>query len=318
MATLYTLLITRKPWSIAVATLLISRKPRLALPLRSVPIPIVSAAAARRKLWRGKEQEIELSESYTCVISHVGSAAVRKRVYFDDGAAHYCWGSCSAALWETPPASVRPSLPPPAEDFLSRCFRCRKKLHDIDIFMYRASSCICISDLNEDKEMAVDHQLKVWFKNRRARWKSKQLEKEYGRLKAMHDDVLLQKCRLEAEGDELGRRPVLSCFLAFTAERDLDWGMWALQGSYYWRRKRSAVTPIYAWRPRTANPRHECAKVLSIFRMHRLPSLSLTSPVRSSHAGPCRRFVASGIRSPEVAIRSPGANFLELLCTAPQ
>ncbi|MQL88847.1 hypothetical protein Taro_021414 [Colocasia esculenta] len=136
MARLYTLLITRKPRSIAVATLLIPRKPRLAPPLRSVPIPIVSTAAARRKEWRGKEQEMEISESYTCVISHVGGAAVRKRVYFDDGAAHYCWGSCSAALWETPPASARLSLPPPAEDFLSRCFRCRKKLHDIDIFMY--------------------------------------------------------------------------------------------------------------------------------------------------------------------------------------
>ncbi|MQL98734.1 hypothetical protein Taro_031449 [Colocasia esculenta] len=64
MARLYTLLITRKPRSIAVATLLITRKPRLAPPLRSVPIPIVSAAAARRKEWRGKEQEMELSESY--------------------------------------------------------------------------------------------------------------------------------------------------------------------------------------------------------------------------------------------------------------
>ncbi|MQM14116.1 hypothetical protein Taro_047047 [Colocasia esculenta] len=80
---------------------------------------------------------MELSKSYTCVISHVGGAAVQKRLYFDDDAAHYCWGSCSTALWETPPASVRPSLLPPAEDFLSRCFRCRKKLHSIDFFMYR-------------------------------------------------------------------------------------------------------------------------------------------------------------------------------------
>ncbi|MQL92196.1 hypothetical protein Taro_024819 [Colocasia esculenta] len=127
----------------------VTRKPRLAPPLRSVPIPIVSAAAAqataRRKEWRGEEQEMEmaLSESYTCVISHVDGAAVRKRVYFDDGAGHYCWGGCSAALWETPPAPVRPSLLPPAEDFLSRCFRCRKKLHGIDIFMYRGDKAFC-------------------------------------------------------------------------------------------------------------------------------------------------------------------------------
>ncbi|MQL85347.1 hypothetical protein Taro_017870 [Colocasia esculenta] len=42
MARLYTLLIMRKPRSIAVATLLITRKLRLAPPLRSVPIPILS------------------------------------------------------------------------------------------------------------------------------------------------------------------------------------------------------------------------------------------------------------------------------------
>ncbi|XP_068654134.1 homeobox-leucine zipper protein ATHB-40-like [Aristolochia californica] len=42
-------------------------------------------------------------------------------------------------------------------------------------------------------------QVAVWFQNRRARWKTKQLEEQYSRLKTTHDSVLLEKCRLEAE-----------------------------------------------------------------------------------------------------------------------
>ncbi|KAL0907081.1 hypothetical protein M5K25_025623 [Dendrobium thyrsiflorum] len=42
-------------------------------------------------------------------------------------------------------------------------------------------------------------QVAVWFQNRRARWKSKQLEEEYIHLKSSHDAVLIEKCRLENE-----------------------------------------------------------------------------------------------------------------------
>ncbi|XP_010261410.1 PREDICTED: uncharacterized protein LOC104600255 [Nelumbo nucifera] len=37
----------------------------------------------------------------------------------------------------------------------------------------------------------------------------------------------------------------LSCFLAFAAERDLDWAMWALQGSYYLRNGRAGFEETY-------------------------------------------------------------------------
>ncbi|PKA58188.1 Homeobox-leucine zipper protein HOX14 [Apostasia shenzhenica] len=49
-------------------------------------------------------------------------------------------------------------------------------------------------------EIGLDpKQVAVWFQNRRARWKSKQLEEEYVRLRSSHDSVLLEKCRLENE-----------------------------------------------------------------------------------------------------------------------
>ncbi|MFS8016518.1 putative transcription factor homeobox-WOX family [Helianthus anomalus] len=49
-------------------------------------------------------------------------------------------------------------------------------------------------------ELGLDpRQVAVWFQNRRARWKNKQLEQEYSKLKTDHDSTLLEKCRLETE-----------------------------------------------------------------------------------------------------------------------
>ncbi|MQL85612.1 hypothetical protein Taro_018130 [Colocasia esculenta] len=112
-----------------------------AAPGRSAPIPIVAARPAsagvpRPQCWSEEEDMDELSESYTCVTTRVGGDAVRRRVYLDvdvDGPGDQ-WGSWFGLFSGSPPAG-KPA-PLPVADFLSRCFRCSKRLHGLDVFMY--------------------------------------------------------------------------------------------------------------------------------------------------------------------------------------
>ncbi|XP_031494724.1 homeobox-leucine zipper protein ATHB-40-like [Nymphaea colorata] len=49
-------------------------------------------------------------------------------------------------------------------------------------------------------EIGLDpRQVAVWFQNRRARWKSKQLEEEYQRLKSLYENANSEKSKLESE-----------------------------------------------------------------------------------------------------------------------
>ncbi|XP_062200022.1 homeobox-leucine zipper protein HOX25-like [Phragmites australis] len=52
-------------------------------------------------------------------------------------------------------------------------------------------------------------QVAVWFQNRRARWKVKKLEDDFGRLRAAHDELLAGRDALLADNDRL-RSQVIS------------------------------------------------------------------------------------------------------------
>ncbi|KAM0939376.1 putative Zf-FLZ domain, FCS-Like Zinc finger/14 [Dioscorea sansibarensis] len=118
---------------------------------RSEPIPIVSAGTARRPPKKEDEEKkkkmMMMSETYTCVTSHVGGNSVKKRVYLDDGSGVMDgnYKSSLNVVFETPSAAAVRVPPPPSleVDFLSRCYLCRKRLHGLDIFMYRGDMAFC-------------------------------------------------------------------------------------------------------------------------------------------------------------------------------
>lgn len=51
-------------------------------------------------------------------------------------------------------------------------------------------------------------QVAIWFQNRRARWKTKQLERDYGILKANYDTLKLDYNNLEQENGALTQKVV--------------------------------------------------------------------------------------------------------------
>ncbi|KAG9158383.1 hypothetical protein Leryth_013124 [Lithospermum erythrorhizon] len=90
--------------------------------------------------------EMELSEEYTCVISH--GANPRTTHIFDDCIVESCCGvsKLSESRKETP-FSADHSLRFPSEDFLSSCNYCKKNLgQGVEIYMYRGEKAFCSSD----------------------------------------------------------------------------------------------------------------------------------------------------------------------------
>lgn len=112
---------------------------------RSAPIRIGSVATEpgmRAAAASKKDENAELSESYTCVISHLGGNRVKKRVYFGDGG-----GSLLVEPpWPPPPPAAGTVDPPFAvAEFLRCCFLCKQQLGRTDVYMYRYPSTSSIS-----------------------------------------------------------------------------------------------------------------------------------------------------------------------------
>jgi homeobox-leucine zipper protein len=49
-------------------------------------------------------------------------------------------------------------------------------------------------------------QVAIWFQNRRARWKTKQLERDYGTLKANYEALNLDYSNLEQKNEALAQK----------------------------------------------------------------------------------------------------------------
>ncbi|XP_059454788.1 FCS-Like Zinc finger 14-like [Corylus avellana] len=143
---------------------------------RSTPIPIVSSAKAAAN-FRGpvndkeRDEEVdELSESYTCVISHLGSNVVEKRVYFDDKLNGVVGDCCGAACVVNDSGVIVFSASPVnigearmefwTADFLSSCYLCKKQLLGLDIFMYRGEKAFCSGECRDKHIRSDDYKEK--------------------------------------------------------------------------------------------------------------------------------------------------------------
>ncbi|XP_076898327.1 FCS-Like Zinc finger 14-like [Bidens hawaiensis] len=144
-----------------------TQNPFFSVSPRSNPIPIFSKNPSK--------EGIELSEEYTCVISHVGNNLIKKREYFDDGIKRKSGvsGGHTTSYWvssggvagygggggvfcsPSPPVVVGGGMVFEDVDFLNSCYLCKKKLHGLDIFIYKGEKAFCSEECRY-KQISVD------------------------------------------------------------------------------------------------------------------------------------------------------------------
>ncbi|KAL5697250.1 hypothetical protein ACHQM5_030886 [Ranunculus cassubicifolius] len=123
---------------------------------RSIPIPTSGSAKVHTKCRKPIEEmeKLECMESYTCVTSRIPNKSFSK-VYYgeeDGGVGHERSGydemnwKNTSVFYESPPRVVEPVMAFPRLDFLSSCYLCKKKLHGVDIYMYRGEKAFCSTD----------------------------------------------------------------------------------------------------------------------------------------------------------------------------
>ncbi|XWS24713.1 hypothetical protein CRYUN_Cryun27aG0007100 [Craigia yunnanensis] len=126
---------------------------------RSTPIPIVSSAkpAANFRGGLNSENFDELSENYTCVISHFGDNLMKKHVHFGDDKKN-C--SVFTASFTSPGKNSIGQFKREfwSDDFLTSCHLCKRKLHGLDIFIYRGEKSFCSAEYREKQITSDDHK----------------------------------------------------------------------------------------------------------------------------------------------------------------
>ncbi|XXG64381.1 hypothetical protein AAC387_Pa05g2351 [Persea americana] len=134
-----------------------ARAAKAALSPRSVPIPIVpSKTGVKLREPMSEEEGMQLSESYTCVISHVGNEPIQKHEYFERTVGDYMENF-------GPPKVMDCGVTVPVADFLSSCNLCRKKLHGLDIFMYRGEKAFCSAECRRQQILSDEHKEKCGY-----------------------------------------------------------------------------------------------------------------------------------------------------------
>lgn len=133
---------------------------------RSNPIPIFGNMGDSNDV----EDDMELSEDYTCVISHIGNNLIKKREYFDGNltsksettvVATNIWGNSGVFYAASPPVGEFAAKAVfGTGDFLSSCYLCKKQLHGLDIFMYRGEKAFCSAECRCKQILTDEHKEK--------------------------------------------------------------------------------------------------------------------------------------------------------------
>ncbi|KAL3507889.1 hypothetical protein ACH5RR_033271 [Cinchona calisaya] len=104
--------------------------------------------------------EMELSEDYTCVISHGPNPKTTH--IFDDCIVESCSGPVQiSSSRKQNGVFINRSFSYPSESFLSFCYNCKKNLgQGKDIYMYRGEKAFCSSECR-DKEMMLEERMEI-------------------------------------------------------------------------------------------------------------------------------------------------------------
>nr|XP_010915049.1 FCS-Like Zinc finger 8 isoform X1 [Elaeis guineensis] len=108
--------------------------------------------------------EIELSEDYTCIISHgpnpktthiYGDCILESHPIHSPDSKNKLGKEGGGSSWLV--KCPMDSPPSPSNDFLSRCFFCKKKLEGKDIYMYRGEKAFCSCNCRE-QEILIEEE----------------------------------------------------------------------------------------------------------------------------------------------------------------